>query len=73
MPPRARKIALGIAAAVLLSLLLWFADLAMAQWFFADFHNASAKVHAGWGNQFALLALLLLIAFLYTLRLLHKK
>jgi len=68
MPRNSRKVFLGIAAALLFSLMLWFANLAMAQWFFADFHNGFAKVHAGWGNQFALLALLPLIALLYTLR-----
>jgi hypothetical protein len=73
MPPRSRKIVLGVVAVLLLALTLWLANQAMAHWFFADFHNESAKGHESWGNRFALLALILLLGFLYALRLLVKK
>jgi len=71
--PLARKMALGLLTVLLLALTLWSANQAMAQWFFADFHNESARGHESLGNRFALLAVLLLLGFLYALRLLVKK
>jgi hypothetical protein len=70
---RWRKIVLGGISVSLLALTLWSANLAAAHWFFADFHNESARGHESYGNWFALLALLFLLGLLYALRLLIKK
>jgi hypothetical protein len=73
LDPRTRKFVLGAFAVLLLVLTLWCANLAMTHWFFADFRNGTAKWHESWGNRFAVLALSLLLGFLYVLRLLITK
>jgi len=70
---RWRKVVLGGISVSLLALTLWSANLAAAHWFFADFHDESARGHESWGNRFAVLALMCLLGFLYALRLLIKK
>ncbi|HTQ62111.1 MAG TPA: hypothetical protein VMI32_17940 [Candidatus Solibacter sp.] len=64
---------MGATALLLFVSALWSANQAMAQWFFADFHNESAKWHESLGNRFALFAVLLSLGFLYSLRLLTKE
>jgi hypothetical protein len=50
-------------AGLFFALVLWFANLAVAHWFFADFHSESAKRYEILANRFALLALILLLGF----------
>jgi len=72
MPPRSRRITLGVLAGLFFALVLWLANLAVAHWFFADFHSESARRYEILANRFALLALTLLLGFVYALRLLLK-
>ena len=63
MDSRVRKVTQWVMAVFLLLASGWFFNIAMYNWFAADFHNEYSHAYASRGNIFFIVALALFAAF----------